>query len=207
MNTWFGWAALAVLLAYLALFYWGTYRAAKAAGKRVWLIGQSGGHDRLAALGYRAAFSMALFGPLVWMTLPLLQRLDPLWTEGRFPVLGTLGITLAGSGALIAVVAQLSMGASWRVGVKEGATGDLVSGGIFKFSRNPTFVGQFLLLIGVALAIPSLPTAVAPLLFIRLASAQVRSEETALRAAIGSEYDAYMRSVPRWIGLPRKEAS
>lgn len=207
MINWYGWAALAFLLAYLALFYWGTFRAANAAGRTVWLIGQAGGHDRLAALGYRAAFSMALFGPLIWMNLPLLQRLDPLWTEGSLPVLGTLGLTFAGTGALIAMVAQLSMGASWRVGVKEGATGDLVSGGIFKFSRNPTFVGQFLLLIGVALAIPSLPTAVAPLLFIRLASTQVRSEETVLRGAIGPEYEAYMASVPRWIGLPRKKAS
>lgn len=207
MINWYGWAALAFLLAYLALFYWGTFRAANAAGRTVWLIGQEGGHDRLAALGYRAAFSMALFGPLIWMNLPLAQRLDPLWTEGSFPLLGTLGLTSAGTGALIAMVAQLTMGASWRVGVKEGATGDLVSGGIFKFSRNPTFVGQFLLLVGVALAIPSLPTAVAPLLFIRLASSQVRSEETALRAAIGTEYEVYMASVPRWIGLPRKKAS
>lgn len=207
MINWYGWAALAFLLAYLALFYWGTFRAANAAGRTVWLIGQAGGNDRLAALGYRAAFSMALFGPLIWMNLPLLQRLDPLWTEGSFPVLGTLGLTFAGTGALIAMVAQLAMGASWRVGVKEGATGDLVSGGIFKFSRNPTFVGQFLLLIGVALAIPSLPTAVAPLLFIRLASTQVRSEETVLRGAIGFEYEAYVASVPRWIGLPRKKAS
>lgn len=207
MINWYGWAALAFLLAYLALFYWGTFRATNAAGRTVWLIGQASGHDRLAALGYRAAFSMALFGPLIWMYLPLLQRLDPLWTEGSFPVLGTLGLTFAGTGALIAMVAQLTMGASWRVGVKEGATGDLVSGGIFKFSRNPTFVGQFLLLVGVALAIPSLPTAVAPLLFIRLASSQVRSEETALRAAIGTEYEVYMASVPRWIGLSRKKAS
>lgn len=207
MINWYGWAALAFLLAYLALFYWGTFRAANAAGRTVWLIGQEGGHYRLAALGYRAAFSMALFGPLIWMNLPLVQRLDPLWTEGSFPLLGTLGLISAGTGALIAMVAQLTMGASWRVGVKEGATGDLVSGGIFKFSRNPTFVGQFLLLVGVALAIPSLPTAVAPLLFIRLASSQVRSEETALRAAIGTEYEVYMASVPRWIGLSRKKAS
>lgn len=206
MTNLYGWASISLLLAYLALFFWGNLRAAEAAGKPVWLIGQASGRDHWAALGFRAAFAMAFFGPLVWISLPLLHNLDPLWTEGYFPALGAFGFAAAGSGTLIAVVAQVSMGASWRVGVKMGATGDLVSGGIFRFSRNPTFVGQFLLLSGVALAVPSFPTILASLLYLWSASTQIRSEETALRAAIGLEYEIYMASVPRWIGLPRKAA-
>ncbi len=207
MTNWNGWASIALLLAYLAIFFWGNQRAAEAAARPVWLFGQASGRDRWAALGFRAAFAMGFFGPLVWISLPMLHKLDPLWTEGRFPALGALGFVVACVGALIAMVAQVSMGASWRVGVKEGATGDLVSDGIFRFSRNPTFVGQALLLGGVALAVPSLPTLLAPLLFLWSAVNQIRSEEAQLRESLGSEYYRYVELVPRWIGFRRRSTS
>lgn len=140
------WAALALLFGYLALFFWGSAIAAKAAGKPVWLFARAAGRDRLAA-----------------------------------------------------------MGASWRVGVVDGETGDLVTGGLYRFSRNPTFVGQFALLAGVALAVPAVPTTLAPILFLWSAATQVRSEEAALRQTLGSDYDRYATSVPRWIGFRRRE--
>ncbi len=85
-----------------------------------------------------------------------------------------------------------------------GETGDLVSGGLYRFSRNPTFVGQAALLAGVALAVPSVPTFVAPILFLWSAGTQVRSEEAALRQSLGADYDRYAALVPRWIGINRK---
>jgi protein-S-isoprenylcysteine O-methyltransferase Ste14 len=90
------------------------------------------------------------------------------------------------------------------VGVKEGETGALVQGGLFRLSRNPTFLGQLVLLAGVAMAIPSLPTLAGAVLFFWSASVQIRSEEAALSAANGASYDAFRRSVPRWIGWPGK---
>jgi protein-S-isoprenylcysteine O-methyltransferase Ste14 len=105
---------------------------------------------------------------------------------------------------MVAFAAQMSMGSSWRVGVVGGETGDLVSGGLYRFSRNPTFVGQAALLAGVTLAVPSVPTVLAPLLFLWSATTQVRSEEAALRMAIGPDYDRYTASVPRWIGMKGK---
>ena len=118
-------------------------------------------------------------------------------------MLGLIGIFIASLGAMVAFAAQMSMGTSWRVGVVSGATGDLVSGGLFRFSRNPTFVGQTALLSGVALAVPSAPTILAPLLFLWSAAIQIRSEEAAMRQSLGPEYDRYAASVPRWIGLRR----
>ncbi|MFN4156702.1 MAG: methyltransferase family protein [Paracoccaceae bacterium] len=82
-----------------------------------------------------------------------------------------------------------------------GQTGSFVSDGQYHFSRNPTFVRQFVLLAGVALAIPAAPT----ILVLWSASTQVRSEEAALRQTLGADYDRYAASVPRWIGVPREE--
>jgi len=205
MISGFGWAALALLFGNFALFFWGSAVAAQAAGKPVWLFARATGRDRLAAFGFRAAFILAFFGPLLWLALPILHKVDPLWTEGNAPVLGVIGIFIAGLGARVAFAAQMSMGTSWRVGVVSGATGDLVSGGLYQFSRNPTFVGQCAMLAGVAFAVPSVPTILAPILFVWSAATQVRSEETALLQALGSDYDRYAAAVPRWIGLRRRE--
>jgi protein-S-isoprenylcysteine O-methyltransferase Ste14 len=94
----------------------------------------------------------------------------------------------------------VAMGSSWRVGVAAGPTGDPVSGGLCRFSRNPTFVGQAALLAGVAMAVPSAPTVLAPILFLWSASVQIGSEEAALRRALGADYDHYAAAVRRWIG-------
>lgn len=207
MISGFGWAALALLLGYLALFFWGSATAAQAAVRPIWLFAQAKGRDRLAALGFRAAFVFAFFGPLLWLALPILHKADPFWTEGKALALGLLGIFIASLGAMVAFAAQMSMGTSWRVGVVSGATGDLVSGGLFRFSRNPTFVGQAAVLSGVALAVPCVPTILAPLLFLWSAAIQIRSEEAALRQSLGPEYDRYAASVPRWIGLRRRRVN
>ncbi len=177
MMSAFGWAALALLFGYLALFFWGSAVAAQAAGRPVWLFARATGRDRLAAFGFRAAFALAFFGPLLWLALPMLHKVDPFWTEGKAPILGMIGIFIAGLGAMVAFAAQMSMGTSWRVGVVTGQTGSLVSGGLYQFSRNPTFVGQFALLTGVALAVPAVPTILAAILFLWSATTQIRSED------------------------------
>ena len=83
MMSGFGWAALALLFGYLALFFWGSAVAAQAAGRPVWLFARATGRDRLAAFGFRAAFALAFFGPLLWLALPMLHKVDPFWTEGK----------------------------------------------------------------------------------------------------------------------------
>lgn len=203
MISSFGWAALALLLGYLALFFWGSAIAARAAGKPVWLFNRAKGRYRWAAIGFRVAFGFAFIGPLVWLAWPALRDVDVFWGKGSTAALRVIGVFVAVIGAMLAFAAQMSMGSSWRVGVAEGATGNLVSDGLYRFSRNPTFVGQFMLLAGVGLAIPAIPTILAPLIFFCSASTQVRSEEAALRQALGPDYDRYAATAPRWISLHR----
>ncbi|MBM3603240.1 MAG: isoprenylcysteine carboxylmethyltransferase family protein [Alphaproteobacteria bacterium] len=204
MLSGFGGAALALLASYLLLFFWGSAMAAQAADRPIWLFGQASGRDRWAALGFRAAFALAFLGPLLWLVWPVLHKSDPFWTGGEAVALGLIGVFIAGTGAMLAFAAQMSMGSSWRIGVAKGATGAFVSGGLYQFSRNPTFVGQFLLLAGVGLAIPAVPTLLAPLLFLWSASAQVHSEESELKQALGADYSHYLTTVPRWFGLHRR---
>lgn len=200
-------AALAVLVLlglYLLRFFHDTAQAARAAGRPVWLFGQARGRARWAAIGFRASFGLALCGPLIWMAVPALRQTDPLWSGGADGLRSLIGALLALIGAGLALAAQRAMGASWRVGVMPGQVGPLVTGGLYRISRNPVFLGQGLLLAAVALAIPALPTVLAPGLFLWSASTQIRDEEQALRAAWGAAYDRWAAGVPRWIGLPRR---
>jgi protein-S-isoprenylcysteine O-methyltransferase Ste14 len=57
------------------------------------------------------------------------------------------------------------------------------------------------LLLGTALAVPSIPAIFGVLLFAGSALVQVRSEERELRRTLGPAYDIYCQSVPRWIGI------
>jgi protein-S-isoprenylcysteine O-methyltransferase Ste14 len=196
-----GWIGIGIMALYLGAFAWGTVKAARVAGRPVWLFGRAHGAERFAALGFRLAFALALLGPLLWLVFPALRKLDPLWAEEPYQVLGIAGVLLAGAGATLGLAAQVSMGASWRVGVLKGASGSLVTGGLFRLSRNPTFVGQGLLLTGMALAIPSVTTLVAVILFVTSASAQFRAEERVLLSDHDAEYRRWSTQVPRWIGI------
>lgn len=204
MISGFGWAALALLFGCLTLFFGGSALAEQAAGRPVWLFARATGPDRLAAIGFRVAFSLAFLGPLLWLAAPEMHKTDPLGTEGRDTFLGLTGVFMAGLGAMVAFAPKMSLGSSWRVGVVTGETGDLVSGGLYRFSRNPTFVGHGMLLAGVAMAVVSVPTRLALMQFLSSARTQVRSEEEALRATIGPACGQYSKAVPRWIGFRRE---
>ncbi|MBJ2153449.1 MULTISPECIES: isoprenylcysteine carboxylmethyltransferase family protein [Paracoccaceae] len=199
MPSLMGWASFAALSTYLVLFFIGTLRLAQH-GQRVWLFTETSGPDRLAALGFRAAFALAFLGPLLWQSIPWLHKSDPLWSEYGILIPGLAGAAAAWIGAFIALSSQSDMGTSWRVGTAAGQSSSLVTTGLFSLSRNPTFLGQASLLIGIALALPGLATAIAPVIFLWAAKTQISSEETLLLATHGEDYARYMRHVPRWIG-------
>ena len=98
----------------------------------------------------------------------------------------------------IAFASQMTMGASWRVGVSEGETGELVVGGLYSISRNPTFVGHLILLTGVAMAAPSLATLAAVALYWMSVRFQITREEKILSKSLGAPYQKYLASTPRW---------
>ena len=196
------WGALAwaVLALWLVLFLLGTARAANVAGRSLWLFRRSTGRARLAAFGFRAGFALALAGPPLLHALPALASRDPL---GLLSAAALPGLLLAATGATLALASQAAMGQSWRVGVSRGEIGSLVTSGPFRYSRNPVFLGQALLLTGVALALPSLATLGGLFLFLAAANLQIRDEERGLRQTHGAAYETWAAHVPRWIGPVR----
>ncbi|WP_234399115.1 methyltransferase family protein [Pseudoalteromonas sp. T1lg75] len=76
----------------------------------------------------------------------------------------------------------------------------LVSGGIYRISRNPMYLGFLLMLSGWALWLANLAAIpVLPLFVIYLNRFQIRPEEHFLRQKFEDEYSQYCRRVRRWL--------
>ncbi|MFN3261947.1 MAG: methyltransferase family protein [Pikeienuella sp.] len=76
----------------------------------------------------------------------------------------------------------------------------LVTGGLFRFTRNPMYLGFLLLLLAAAFFVNHWCALLAPLAFFVAANLwYIPHEEAALRRAFGKTYDDYAWRVRRWI--------
>jgi len=77
---------------------------------------------------------------------------------------------------------------------------ELVTSGLYSHCRNPMYVGNFFLLLGLAIATNSwLFTLVGIPLSLAMHKAIVAAEENFLRNKFGAQFDAYCARVPRWV--------
>jgi protein-S-isoprenylcysteine O-methyltransferase Ste14 len=76
----------------------------------------------------------------------------------------------------------------------------LCTSGPFRFSRNPIYLGDWFILLGVSLLLNTLwPLAFAPLIWIMLRFGVIRHEEAHLEAKFGDAYRDYKTRVRRWL--------
>ena len=76
----------------------------------------------------------------------------------------------------------------------------LVVSGIYRWTRNPMYLGMLLLLVGWAFILSNWAALVIlPLFVIYLNRFQIGPEERALQARFGAEFDNYRRRVRRWL--------
>lgn len=72
--------------------------------------------------------------------------------------------------------------------------------GPFRFSRNPIYVGDWFILVGVSLLMKTVwPLVFAPLIWALLRYGVIRHEEAHLEARFGDAYRAYRMRVRRWL--------
>ena len=76
----------------------------------------------------------------------------------------------------------------------------LIRHGLYRWSRNPMYVGAVLLVTGIAVLLGSVtPLLVAAGYFVVLQEGFIRHEERLLEQRFGEEYRTYRRSVRRWL--------
>ncbi len=134
----------------------------------------------LSKLIYFAAVMYSVFLPL---------KLGTIWFYAGLP------ITLIGlAGSMITVV-------NWA----NTPAGELVTRGLYRFSRHPGYVTEVLVLLGVSIASASWVFLLFPIIVGVGAAYFIKIEEAQTLGHYGTAYREYMNRTPRWIGTPKPE--
>lgn len=188
------------LIVYLtAAFFWRSYAVWKRTGVNPVVFKSSDSAHDFVGRVFKFLFAVMVavvaiyaFVPSAYqyvMPIPGLEQTTIRW----------IGIILLLVSLPWTIIAQAQMGDSWRIGIDTEHQTTLVQRGVYRFSRNPIFVGIIVTLLGLFLIIPNVGTLVTLLLGIILIGIQVRLEEEYLTRTHGNRYIEYRRSVRRWI--------
>ncbi|MBC2726763.1 MAG: isoprenylcysteine carboxylmethyltransferase family protein [Desulfosporosinus sp.] len=112
--------------------------------------------------------------------------------------LSSLGILIMALGVAIFIVAMISMKTSWRVGIDKQTQSSLVTEGIYKFTRNPAFLGFDLMFIGLFVTYPYILTLGIAVLNILAIHYLILQEEKHLKVTFHKEYLKYFSSTRRY---------
>ena len=115
------------------------------------------------------------------------------------------GFCIGMVGDLIFLISVLCMKDSWRAGIPDRDRTELVTDGIYAFSRNPAFLGFDLQYVGVLLMFCNLLTASFTVFAVSMLHLQILQEERYLTAAFGAEYLKYRHQVLRYLGRRKGE--
>lgn len=97
------------------------------------------------------------------------------------------------------LMAQFQMKNSWRIGIDEDLKTDLITTGLFNYSRNPIFLGILLSLIGMFLMVPTFISLSFLIIANILIQTQIRLEEEFLLKQHDKVYLQYKAKVRRFL--------
>ncbi|MDO9237205.1 MAG: isoprenylcysteine carboxylmethyltransferase family protein [Aquabacterium sp.] len=138
-----------------------------------------------------------LIGAGMWFiaaSMPKLALGDLLrWAMAGWLIAGGLSITLLGGWAFRRAQTTVNP-------LKPEAASTLVVAGIYRYTRNPMYVGFAMVLIGWAAYLSSPPALLGPALFVLFITRfQIVPEERVLSVKFGQQFAAYKVQVRRWL--------
>jgi protein-S-isoprenylcysteine O-methyltransferase Ste14 len=152
-----------------------------------------------------SALELRIPPPLVALFMAILMWLTPALAGSlAIPSGLRLGVALAllclGLGIAVSGVVGFRLARTTLNPIKASTASALVSGGIFRFTRNPMYLGLLLQLLAWAVFLSNpLALLFLPVYVLYIDRFQIIPEERALATLFGSEYSAYTGSVRRWL--------
>jgi protein-S-isoprenylcysteine O-methyltransferase Ste14 len=137
-----------------------------------------------------------LIGAGMWAV----ARLSPL--PGGSPLRLTVACGLAGLGVLVAMLGMLAFRRAKTTinPVNIAAASSIVTSGVYRYTRNPMYVGLTLMLVGWAVYMAAPFALVGPAMFMLFITRfQIIPEERVLTSKFGGEYRKYQERVRRWL--------
>ena len=138
---------------------------------------------------------------LVGIAMWFVSRAGPA-VELSLLVRGIVSLVIALAGGITALAGDLAF---TRAGTtvnpfRPQNTSSLVTSGIYRFTRNPMYLGLLAILVGWAAFLCSAFALLGPVAFVAyITRFQIVVEERALLAKFGSAYSAYLARVRRWL--------
>lgn len=139
--------------------------------------------------------SIATVGVVAAQLISIGFNFNHMPTEGRFD-----GFLVGMFGNVIFLIAILSMKDSWRAGIPDKDKTTLITTGIYKYSRNPAFLGFDFMYLGVMLMYFNGLTILFTVYAMVMLHLQIKQEEKYLVDIFGKEYQAYQKQVRRYLG-------
>jgi|SRR6185312_619871 len=143
--------------------------------------------------------------PPIWTLIYLLLCAALSWSLG-WPRIPGLPIPLLGA-ALVAVAfitpvwaLMLFRREDTEIEPTSPTNRKLVTGGPYRFTRNPMYLGLVVLAVGIAVWVGTWPLVIAPLAVFATANwVHIPFEEAKMRRQFGADYDGYVARVRRWM--------
>ena len=142
-------------------------------------------------------FVVLIFAVLMWF----LRAITPFLSITLIfhLVLGIM-IVLLGFSVEVAAILSLSKAKTTADPTHPKNASSLVTTGMYRFTRNPIYLGDFLILIGWAVYLSNLAAlVVTPLFILYINRFQIRPEETAMLELFGDQFAEFKSRVRRWI--------
>jgi protein-S-isoprenylcysteine O-methyltransferase Ste14 len=155
-------------------------------------------HDCIGKLLVLCYFVFVIVGCLFASDSPFYAFCMPFYSLEKSG-LQYLGAILGVISLVLTIVAQTQMHTSWRMGIDEDHFTPLITTGIFRYTRNPIFIGMLLSLLSFFLLMPNMILLLIFVLSFFMVITQVHLEETFLEKQHGEVYRNYCRMVARWV--------
>ena len=126
----------------------------------------------------------------------------PFFPEFSSPLLISLSVIsfVVGISVFVAAVSSFKKQKTTVNPISIDTASSLVISGIFKYSRNPMYLGMLLIIISFALYKASIISLILiPLFIFYINKFQIEPEEFEMRKKFGKEYEDYCKKVDRWI--------
>ncbi len=114
------------------------------------------------------------------------------------PFLRWFGIILGAAGVLVFILAMATMRDSWRAGIPAEDKTELVTTGIYRFSRNPAFLGFDMVYLGILIAFFNPLHLIFVLFAVIMLHLQILQEEAFLAEVFGKPYLEYKQRTGRY---------
>ena len=137
--------------------------------------------------------------PPVWLLGFLMLTLVSPWTLpwGPAPIPGVLLFAL---GLVVAIAAVTEFVRARTTVIPRRSPNALITSGIFRLSRNPIYLADLFILIGLSLHWGKVfGLVLAPLFVVVVTRRFIVGEEKRLKEAFGNEYEVYLSHTRRWL--------